>query len=186
MSIALRALWLFGVFMILARPLAAAEYTGKVVGISDGDTLTLLVPDGASFKQVKVRLGEIDTPERRQPYGTRAQQTLSELAYNQQARVVVQDTDRYGRTVGRVYVGNLFLHRRSVRRDPVPVTLHQKEAHDREPQNEEKAHHEIAIEPNILQDPGGLEQMDGPYREGNMQKQCSQQARVIPAAGRNG
>lgn len=56
MSIALRALWLFGVFMILARPLAAAEYTGKVVGISDGDTLTLLVPDGASFKQVKMRI----------------------------------------------------------------------------------------------------------------------------------
>ena len=84
---------------------SAADLTGKVVGISDGDTLTLLVPDGTSFKQVKVRLGEIDTPESKQPYGTRARQTLSDLAYNQQARVVVQDTDRYGRTVGRVYVG---------------------------------------------------------------------------------
>ena len=101
------ALWLFGLLALLAGPLLAAEYSGKVVGVSDGDTLTLLVPDGASFKQVKVRLGEIDTPERRQPYGTRAQQTLSELAYNQQARVVVQDTDRYGRTVGRVYVGGV-------------------------------------------------------------------------------
>ena len=101
------ALWLFGLLALLAGPLLAAEYSGKVVGVSDGDTLTLLVPDGASFKQVKVRLGEIDTPERKQPYGTRAQQTLSELAYNQQARVVVQDTDRYGRTVGRVYVGGV-------------------------------------------------------------------------------
>ena len=86
---------------------SAADLTGKVVGISDGDTLTLLVPDGASFKQIKVRLGEIDTPESKQPYGTRARQTLSDLAYNQQARVVVQDTDRYGRTVGRVYVGSV-------------------------------------------------------------------------------
>ena len=56
------------------------------------------MPDGASFKQVKVRLGEIDTPESNgQPYGQRAKQTLSDLAFGKQARVVVQDTDRYGR-----------------------------------------------------------------------------------------
>ena len=62
-----------------------------------------------------MRLGEIDTPERKQPYGTRAQQTLSELAYNKQARVVVQDTDRYGRTVGRVYVGSLDVNAEMVK-----------------------------------------------------------------------
>ena len=107
MSVALRALWLFGFLAVLAGPLLAAEYSGKVVGVSDGDTLTLLVPDGASFKQLKVRLGEIDTPESKQPYGQRAKQALSDLAYNKQARVVVQDTDRYGRTVGRVYVGGV-------------------------------------------------------------------------------
>ena len=109
------ALWLFGLLALLAGPLLAAEYAGRVVAISDGDTLTLLVPDGTSFKQVKVRLGEIDTPESRQPYGTRARQTLSDLAFNQQARVVVQDTDRYGRTVGRVYVGNLDVNAEMIR-----------------------------------------------------------------------
>ena len=92
-----------------------AEYTGKVVGVSDGDTLTLLVPDGASFNQVKVRLGEIDTPESKQPYGERAKQTLSDLAYNKQARVVVQDTDKYGRTVGRVYVGGVDVNAEMIR-----------------------------------------------------------------------
>ena len=92
-----------------------AEYTGKVVGVSDGDTLTLLVPDGASFKQVKVRLGEIDTPESKQPYGERAKQTLSDLAYNKPARVVVQDTDKYGRTVGRVYVGGVDVNAEMIR-----------------------------------------------------------------------
>ena len=107
MNLFRRTLWLYGFLALLSGPLLAAEYTGKVVGISDGDTLTLLVPDGASFKQIKVRLGEIDTPERKQPYGTRAQQTLSELAFNKEARVVVQDTDRFGRTVGRVYVGGV-------------------------------------------------------------------------------
>ena len=108
-------LWLFVLLVILAGPLVAAEYVGKVVAISDGDTLTLLVPDGASFKQVKVRLGEIDTPESRQPYGNRARQALSDLAFNQQARVVVQDTDRYGRTVGRVFVGGVDVNAEMIR-----------------------------------------------------------------------
>jgi endonuclease YncB( thermonuclease family) len=62
-----------------------------------------------------VRLGEIDTPESRQPYGERAKQALSDLAYNKQARVVVQDTDRYGRTVGRVYVGGVDVNAEMVK-----------------------------------------------------------------------
>lgn len=97
------ALWLF--LALLAGPLTAAELSGKVVGVSDGDTLTLLVADGSSFKQIKVRLGEIDTPESKQPYGERAKQALSDLAFGKPARVVVETTDKYGRTVGRVYVG---------------------------------------------------------------------------------
>lgn len=115
MGTVLRALWLYGFLALLAAPLLAAEYAGRVVAISDGDTLTLLVPDGASFKQVKVRLGEIDTPESRQPYGNRARQALSDLAFNQQARVVVQDTDKYGRTVGRVYVGGVDVNAEMIR-----------------------------------------------------------------------
>ena len=99
----------------LAGPLSAAEYAGRVVGVSDGDTMTLLVPDGSSFKQVKIRLGEIDTPESAQPYGTRAKQALSDLAFGKQARVIEQDRDRYGRTVGRVYVGNLDVNAEMIR-----------------------------------------------------------------------
>ncbi len=77
-----------------------------MVGVSDGDTL--LVPDGTSFKQVKVRLGEIDTLESKQPDGQRAKQALlSDLTFGKQVRVVAQDTDRYGRTVGWVYVGGV-------------------------------------------------------------------------------
>ena len=110
-----RALWWFGFLAVLAGPLLAAEYTGRVVAISDGDTLTLLVPDGASYQQVKVRLGEIDTPESGQPFGQRAKQMLSDLAYNQQARVVVQDTDRYGRKVSRVYVGTVDVNAEMVK-----------------------------------------------------------------------
>lgn len=91
----------FVILSLLAFAVSAQEQvTGNVVGISDGDTLTVLT---AEKKQVKVRLAEIDTPESRQPYGTRARQALSELVFRQQVRVQVQDVDRYGRTVGRIY-----------------------------------------------------------------------------------
>lgn len=105
----------FFALLLLAGPLWAAEYAGKIISISDGDTITLLVPDGASFKQVKVRLGEIDTPESAQPYGARAKQTLSDLAFGKQARVIEQDRDRYGRTVGRVYVGGVDVNAEMIR-----------------------------------------------------------------------
>ena len=60
-------------------------------------------------------LAEIDTPESKQPYGNRARQALSDLAFNQQARVVVQDTDRYGRKVSRVYVGGVDVNAEMVK-----------------------------------------------------------------------
>lgn len=112
MSTVLRALWWFGFLAVLAGPLVAAEYTGRVVGVSDGDTLTLLT---AEKQQVKVRLGEIDTPESKQPYGERAKQALSDLAFGKQARVVVETTDKYGRTVGRVYVGGVDVNAEMVK-----------------------------------------------------------------------
>lgn len=72
---------------------------GLVVGISDGDTLTLLTPEK---QEVRVRLAEIDAPEKAQPFGQRSKQSLSDLCYMQQARLQVVDTDRYGRAVARV------------------------------------------------------------------------------------
>ena len=83
-----------------------------VVSIADGDTLTLLV-DGR--EQVKVRLAEIDTPERRQPYGNKAQQALVALAFDKDAIVMWSERDRYGRVVGRVFVDGLDVNAEMVR-----------------------------------------------------------------------
>ena len=77
---------------------------GTVVGITDGDTLTLLTSEK---KQVKIRLAEIDTPERGQPYGSKARQALADLTFQKDVAVLYVDTDRYGRTVGRIYVGEV-------------------------------------------------------------------------------
>lgn len=75
---------------------------GKVVGISDGDTLTLL--DG-NQQQFRIRLAFIDAPEKSQPYGQAAKQYLSDLVYEQSVEVNVVDIDKYGRVVGRVWSG---------------------------------------------------------------------------------
>lgn len=100
--------------MLLIQPLWAAELIkGRVVGIADGDTLTLLT---AEKRQVKVRLAEIDTPEKGQPYGNRSRQALAELVFQKQITVDVIDMDRYGRPVGRVFQGETDVNAEMVKR----------------------------------------------------------------------
>ncbi|MDQ1079680.1 endonuclease YncB(thermonuclease family) [Pseudoroseomonas cervicalis] len=91
---------------------SAAELRGQVVGVHDGDTLTLLTP---AQERVRIRLAEIDAPEARQPWGTRARQALAAMAFRRDARVDVVDLDRYGRTVGRVWIGPLDVSAELVR-----------------------------------------------------------------------
>lgn len=84
--------------------LPAQEIAGRVVGIADGDSFTLLTVDK---REIEVRLAEIDAPERGQPYGSRSREQLSMLIFQQEVVVDVQTVDRYGRTVGRPYRGEL-------------------------------------------------------------------------------
>jgi endonuclease YncB( thermonuclease family) len=86
------------VFVFAPLIVQAEEFTGKVVGISDGDTLSVL-RDG---KAVKVRLYGVDTPEKKQAFGTQARKFTGDLAFQQMVTVVIRDTDRYGRLVGEV------------------------------------------------------------------------------------
>ncbi len=95
--------------LLLTSFLASAQtvYQGTVVRIVDGDTLVLLVDQ----QQLKIRLADIDTPERKQPFGTKAKQALSDLAFSEQVSVAEIAKDRYGRIVGRVYVGDIDVNR---------------------------------------------------------------------------
>ncbi len=92
---------------------ASSDYLleGRVVGITDGDTLTLLV-DRA---QHKIRLAQIDTPERAQPWGTRARQALSDKVFRKVVTVRVSDTDRYGRLIGEIWLGDRDINRELIR-----------------------------------------------------------------------
>lgn len=81
---------------------------GKVVGVHDGDTLTLLMPGKA---QVKVRLNGIDAPEAGQAFGEKSKQALSAFVFGKSVRIIVTDTDRYGRTVcGKILLQNTACH----------------------------------------------------------------------------
>ena len=97
--------------LLYSQQIAPNVIQGEVVGITDGDTLTILM----DRKQYKIRLAEIDTPERGQPYASRAQQALSELAFGKVIIADVQDVDRYGRYVARLYVDELDVSREMVR-----------------------------------------------------------------------
>ncbi|WP_298233902.1 thermonuclease family protein [uncultured Azohydromonas sp.] len=71
-----------------------------VVGISDGDTLTVRCE--AAAQTLRVRLAQVDAPEKRQPFGERSRQAMAAFCFRQQAEIRPQDTDRYGRTVAHV------------------------------------------------------------------------------------
>lgn len=73
-----------------------------VVAITDGDTLTARCGEPGTYEQVKVRLAEIDAPEKVQPFGERSRQHLAQLCHQQQARIQTVGTDRYKRALARV------------------------------------------------------------------------------------
>jgi endonuclease YncB( thermonuclease family) len=84
--------------IVLPCSALAATITGTVVGITDGDGITVFT-DG---RKIKVRLSDIDAPERKQPYGQRSRQHLGGLCFQKKAKIDDRGRDLYGRIVGRV------------------------------------------------------------------------------------
>ena len=115
------AAWL-AVLWLAAAPLACAAetLTGKVVSVADGDTITILV-DSAP---VKIRLAEIDAPERGQPWGKRAQQALTGKVAGHVVQVETKFNDRYGRRVGHVVYSGRDINRELVREGHAWVYRH--------------------------------------------------------------
>ena len=97
----LLALLLGLLLAVVAPPAGAAEMTGRVVGIIDGDTIDVLMP---GFQVARVRLAGIDAPERGQAFATAAKAALSELVFARQVVVHWKKRDRYERLVGKVTV----------------------------------------------------------------------------------
>lgn len=120
---------IFGLVMIV--PDAKAETLfGVVVGVTDGDTATVLDSDNS---QHEIRLFAIDAPETSchakkasayddscqetsQPFGKAAKKSLASMIYGQQVNVELQPGNSYGREVGTIWAGNINANLEQVRR----------------------------------------------------------------------
>jgi endonuclease YncB( thermonuclease family) len=98
-------------FYILSA--SAEELVGRVVRIADGHTLAILE---ASNHQRRIRLADIDAPEKAQPFGTRSRRSLAELCAGKVATVDDHGQDRYGRTIGQVMCAGIDANAEQVRR----------------------------------------------------------------------
>lgn len=87
-------------FVLLIANLAWSNtLTGRVVGVADGDTITVL---DSRNTQHKIRLAGIDAPEKKQDFGQVSKRALSDLVFGKQVSVDWIKEDRYGRIVGKV------------------------------------------------------------------------------------
>jgi micrococcal nuclease len=96
--------------LVLFAPAAvsAGQLTpGLVVAISDGDTITLLTEDK---QQLKIRLAGIDTPEKKQAFGTKARDHLASRIFKQDVEVDLRKKDQYGRYLGVIYIGGIDMN----------------------------------------------------------------------------
>ncbi len=87
--------------LALACTAHAVTITGRVVGVADGHTITVLDADKV---QHKIRLAGIDAPEKKQAFGNRSKESLSDLAFDKTVNVETSKRDRYGRQIGKVLV----------------------------------------------------------------------------------
>lgn len=92
---------LFLLLLFWSISASAATLVGQVVGVTDGDTVTVL---DEQKQQHKIRLAGIDAPEKRQPFGQRSKEALSDSVFGKVVSVEWEKFDRYGRIVGIIIV----------------------------------------------------------------------------------
>lgn len=99
---------LLAVVALVATPAAAKAIAGEVIRVKDGDSLMLYRPDVKRTSEL--RLAGIDAPELAQPWGLQARSALRRKVEGRAVRVVLTDRDRYGRLVGRIWVGQTYVN----------------------------------------------------------------------------
>jgi len=86
--------------LLISTSALAETFTGLIVHVADGDTVTLLVQK----QQIRIRVAGIDAPEKAQPFGNRSKQNLEKLTHSREAIADCPKKDKYGRYVCKVYV----------------------------------------------------------------------------------
>ena len=93
----------FYLFFLFASSFLFCQISGKVIAIKDGDTVVVLL-DGNIQKTL--RLAEVDCPESGQSFGKNAKQFTSNEVFGKIIKYYPTNTDRYGRTIAKVYHDN--------------------------------------------------------------------------------
>jgi endonuclease YncB( thermonuclease family) len=98
--------------MIVFNAALAEEFYAKIIVVIDGDTVVIRRASGL----LKIRLAEIDAPEKGQPFGEESKQSLSGMVLRKQVKVVSRAVDKYGRMVATLQLDGLDVNTEQVRR----------------------------------------------------------------------
>lgn len=94
----------FLLFLLFPTVINAAQFKGKVIHILDGDTIDVLLMQNK--QPVRIRLANIDAPERKQAFGRWSGELLKRLIAGQNVTVTYSQHDHYGRVIGRIFTTN--------------------------------------------------------------------------------
>jgi endonuclease YncB( thermonuclease family) len=94
------------VFLFYSNGYCQTILSAKVIGIKDGDTVEIIDKQNNT---VTLRLAEVDCPEKKQPFGTKAKQFTADLVYLKTIKYIVTNKDRYGRYIAKIYFENKYL-----------------------------------------------------------------------------
>ena len=97
------AAWALMALLFGSSNTEANTLSGKVVAVLDGDTITVL----HDRQETRVRIAGIDAPEKKQAFGQRSKQSMSDCAFSKEVEVEWKKLDRYGRTIGKVLSGGV-------------------------------------------------------------------------------
>lgn len=90
-------------FLLILPVFTFSQYTAKVIGIKDGDTVVIL---DSLKNQVTLRLADVDCPESGQPFGKNAKQFTSDQIFGKTVKYYITTTDRYNRSIAKIYYDN--------------------------------------------------------------------------------
>ena len=98
--------------LILCSNANSLELIGKVIKVSDGDTVTILTEDKT---QHKIRLNDIDAPEKKQAFGNKSKDNLAKYIAGKTVTVQYQKKDKYKRVLGTIYYNNTDINLQQVK-----------------------------------------------------------------------
>lgn len=99
-------------FLLLSSCLNALELKGKVIAVSDGDTIKLLTQDKVTHK---IRLLDIDAPEKKQAFGNKSKDNLAKYIAGENVTVKYKEMDRYSRILGTIYLNNMDVNLQQIK-----------------------------------------------------------------------